>query len=197
MKLGDNGLPQTAERSGKWHIPAWNQLDSYCSVLAGVAPRAAVGEVVGWGAADFPGLSQEGVPSVDAEHQWGHPFRNLQRAPKAERVEYRMVFLVFGGWGREGATVDFVWIRASLGCSLSPSRQRTPQPAHPEWSRHLLPGQDTEEVLGVLQLFRKLRLHQQFVHPSVLAFTLETWTYVHLQKGQLLQLPRASWLRQC
>lgn len=34
--------------------------------------------------------------------QWGYPFRNLQHAPKAEKVEYRMVLLVFGGWGRGG-----------------------------------------------------------------------------------------------
>ncbi|CAO2608512.1 hypothetical protein LEMLEM_LOCUS13840 [Lemmus lemmus] len=104
-----------------------------------------------------------------------------------------MVFLVFGGWGWGGPTVDVVWIRESffsaLGCSSSPSWQRKLQPAHPEWSRHLLLGQDTEEVLGVLQLFTKLRLHQQSVHPSILAFTLETWTYLHLRKGQPPQLP--------
>lgn len=44
--------------------------------------------------------------------QCGYPFSNLHRAPKTERVEYRMVFLLFGGG--EGATVDFVWIRASF-----------------------------------------------------------------------------------
>lgn len=75
--------------------------------------------------------------------QWGYPFRNLQHAPKAEKVEYRMVLLVFGGLGegrgrlwtsRGSEQVSF----SALGCSLSPSWQRMLQPAHPEWSRHLL-----------------------------------------------------------
>lgn len=74
MKLGENGRPQTAEMSGKCHIPAWNQLDSFCSVLADPSWSCPKSCTRGGSCREvgFLGSSQEGVLSVeDSEHPMG------------------------------------------------------------------------------------------------------------------------------
>lgn len=104
-------------------IPPWNQfllIDSSRSVMAD--PGSTAGEVGSPGL--FPKSPLEGASWDVSDVKCQVVRAELQRAPQAESVKYRMVFLVYpvvqgGGW----RAVDFVWnkfLSVCLGCDLNP-----------------------------------------------------------------------------